>query len=85
MKIPFCLRMTFPMRSAGNYDLGSDRNLENGRAWREDAMVSGEVGPWAGHECGEPCDEVLGTEQDVCRAVPERVLELVDHLPGGVG
>ena len=53
--------------------------------WGKDAVVTGEVTAWAWYECSESGDKVLRTEQDVCGAVPERVLELVDHLAGSIG
>ena len=57
----------------------------HGRTRGEDAVVTSEIGSRTRYKRGEPCDEILGTEQDVCRAVPKRVLELVDHLSGGIG
>ena len=43
-------------------------------------MVAGEVDTWARYERGKAGDEVLRAEQDVCGAVAERVLELVNQI-----
>ena len=48
-------------------------------------MVAGEVDPWGRYERGKAGDKVLRTEQDVCGAVAERVLQFVNHLSGGIG
>jgi hypothetical protein len=48
-------------------------------------MVAGEVDAGARYERGKAGDEVLRTEQDVCGAVTERILELVNHLAGAIG
>lgn len=48
-------------------------------------MVAGEVDAWARYERGKAGDEVRWAEQDVCGAVAERVLELIDDLSGAIG
>jgi len=48
-------------------------------------VVAGEVDAWARYEGGKAGDEVFRTEPDVRGAVAERVLELIDDLPGGIG
>jgi hypothetical protein len=54
------------------------------RAWNTSCSMRGEVDAGAWYERGKAGDKVGWTGQEVGGAVAERVLQLVDHLAGGI-
>ena len=51
----------------------------------EDAVVAGEVDAWLGHQGSQAGNEIDRLEGHLCRPVPVRCLQGVNHLAHGVG
>jgi hypothetical protein len=49
----------------------------------EKAMVASEVDAWFGGQRCQACDEIHGIECHLCRSIPVRCLQGVDHLARG--